>query len=206
MQPLLHGKVAFSFVIPSEAEKTAVPHLNLADKCLRPERTRISRPAALDKTACAAFSKESRMKSANATKINRKSGVAEWRDLRFLLASGFRPGLLVRGAPGRGRRKQTHPRFVCVLRPKRTLKMRRTAGTSELPPVRKTRSTWLRLIPEVSSSESTHCSMAVQLFGNPTFKVVAGDTDADVHAAVAEMKFGLFGVGELELDPLHGLV
>src|SRR5277367_607954 len=33
--------------------------------------------------ACAAFSKESRMKSANATKLDRKSGVAEWRDLRF---------------------------------------------------------------------------------------------------------------------------
>jgi hypothetical protein len=34
---------------------------------------------------CAAFVKESRIKIANATKLNRKSGVAEWRDLRFLL-------------------------------------------------------------------------------------------------------------------------
>jgi hypothetical protein len=42
----------------------------------RPERTRISCHAALETTACAAFSKESRMKFANATNINRKSGVA----------------------------------------------------------------------------------------------------------------------------------
>jgi hypothetical protein len=33
---------------------------------------------------CAAFSKESRMKCANATNLDRKSGVAQWRDLRFL--------------------------------------------------------------------------------------------------------------------------
>jgi hypothetical protein len=48
----------------------------------RPERTRISCHAALETTACAAFSKESRMNFTNATNINRKSGVAEWRDLR----------------------------------------------------------------------------------------------------------------------------
>jgi hypothetical protein len=42
----------------------------------RPERTRISCHAALETTACAAFSKESRMKFDNATDINRKSGVA----------------------------------------------------------------------------------------------------------------------------------
>jgi hypothetical protein len=42
----------------------------------RPERTRISCHAALDTAACAAFVKESRMKFANATKFNRKSGVA----------------------------------------------------------------------------------------------------------------------------------
>jgi hypothetical protein len=33
---------------------------------------------------CAVFSKESRMKFANATNFDRKSGVAQWRDLRFL--------------------------------------------------------------------------------------------------------------------------
>ena len=37
--------------------------------------------AAPDTTTCAAFSKESRMKFANATKINRKSGVAQWREI-----------------------------------------------------------------------------------------------------------------------------
>jgi hypothetical protein len=36
---------------------------------------------------CAAFGQESRMKIANATKLNRKSGVAEWRDLRFYLGA-----------------------------------------------------------------------------------------------------------------------
>jgi len=51
----------------------------------RPERTRISCHAALDIAACAAFVKESRMRIANATKLNRKSGVAQWRDLRFSL-------------------------------------------------------------------------------------------------------------------------
>jgi hypothetical protein len=37
---------------------------------------RISCHAALDKTACAPFLKERRMMFANATKFNRKSGVA----------------------------------------------------------------------------------------------------------------------------------
>jgi hypothetical protein len=34
-----------------------------------------------------AFVKESRMKIANATQLNRKSGVAEWRDLWFSFGS-----------------------------------------------------------------------------------------------------------------------
>ncbi len=42
----------------------------------RPERTRISCHAALDKAACAPFRKEGRMKWTNATKVSRKSGVA----------------------------------------------------------------------------------------------------------------------------------
>ena len=42
----------------------------------RPERTRISCHAALEITACAAFSKESRMKIVKTTNTNRKSGVA----------------------------------------------------------------------------------------------------------------------------------
>jgi hypothetical protein len=51
----------------------------------RPERTRISCHAALDKAACAPFRKEGRRKRTNATKVNRKSGVAERRDLRCAL-------------------------------------------------------------------------------------------------------------------------
>jgi hypothetical protein len=47
----------------------------------RPERTRISCHAALDKAPCAPFRKEGRRKYTNATKVNRKSGVAQWRDL-----------------------------------------------------------------------------------------------------------------------------
>jgi hypothetical protein len=42
----------------------------------RPERTRISCHAALEKAACAPFRKEGRRKCINATKVNRKSGVA----------------------------------------------------------------------------------------------------------------------------------
>ena len=49
----------------------------------RPERTRISYYAAPPTATCAAFRKESRMKFADAINLGRKSGVAEWRDLRF---------------------------------------------------------------------------------------------------------------------------
>ena len=49
----------------------------------RPEGTRISCHAPRDKTTCASFGKEGRMKCTNATKFHRKSGVAQWRDLRF---------------------------------------------------------------------------------------------------------------------------
>jgi hypothetical protein len=35
--------------------------------------------------ACAAFIKESRMKLTSATNLDRKSGAAQWRALRFLL-------------------------------------------------------------------------------------------------------------------------
>ena len=49
----------------------------------RPKRTRISCHAALDKTTCAPFRKEGRMKRTNATKFTRKFGIAERRDLQF---------------------------------------------------------------------------------------------------------------------------
>jgi hypothetical protein len=56
------------------------------NRCVIPtERTRISCHAALDKTTCAHFRKEGRMRCTNATKIHRKSGVAQWRDLPFLI-------------------------------------------------------------------------------------------------------------------------
>jgi hypothetical protein len=74
-----------------EAEGSAVPHpnnqlwLEAAPSPLssRPERTRISCHAALDKATCAPFRKEGRMKYNNAIKFHRKSGVAQWRDLQF---------------------------------------------------------------------------------------------------------------------------
>jgi hypothetical protein len=50
----------------------------------RPERTRISYLAVPSEATYAAFRKESRMKFANANKLDRKSGVTQWRDLRFL--------------------------------------------------------------------------------------------------------------------------
>jgi hypothetical protein len=55
------------------AEGSAVPR-TLRGHVFRPERTPISCHAALDMATCAAFVKESRMKIANATKLN-SSGV-----------------------------------------------------------------------------------------------------------------------------------
>ena len=62
----LYGTVGLSFVIPSEAEGSAVPRTSpgsaeyyaQTELSSRPERTRISCHAALDKTACAPFLKE----------------------------------------------------------------------------------------------------------------------------------------------------
>jgi hypothetical protein len=81
----LYGTVALPFVIPTEAKRSGgiCSSADLSWKCFSTERTRISCRAALDMAACAAFVKESRMKIDNATKLNRKSGVARWRDLRF---------------------------------------------------------------------------------------------------------------------------
>ena len=49
----------------------------------RPERTRISYFALLATTTYAVSRKGNRMKLINATSIDRKSGGAQWRDLRF---------------------------------------------------------------------------------------------------------------------------
>jgi hypothetical protein len=85
--------VALSFVIPSEAEGSAVPRTfrgntesrPATELSSRPERTRISYYAGLTTSTYAPFRKERRMRIANANKFDRKSGGAEWRDLRFLL-------------------------------------------------------------------------------------------------------------------------
>src|SRR5882757_1751469 len=59
----------------------------------RPKRTQISCHAALDKARCAPFFEERRTMFANATYFDRKSGVAQWRDLRFfsVLTQTLRP-------------------------------------------------------------------------------------------------------------------
>jgi hypothetical protein len=72
----------FGFVFPARLETAVQYQTELSS---RPERTRISCHAAPDTTTYAAFIKESRMNLASATNLNRKSGVAEWRDLRFSL-------------------------------------------------------------------------------------------------------------------------
>ena len=51
----------------------------------RPERTRISYFALLATTTYAVFLKENRTILINATDLDRKSGGAQWRDLRFLI-------------------------------------------------------------------------------------------------------------------------
>jgi hypothetical protein len=49
-----------------------------------PERTRISYLTALTDATYVVLPKENHMRLAKATTLDRKSGVAEWRDLRFL--------------------------------------------------------------------------------------------------------------------------
>jgi hypothetical protein len=67
----------------SEAERRDLRFRRPFVEMFSTERTRISCHAALDMATCAAFVKESRMKIANATGLNRKSGVAQWRDLGY---------------------------------------------------------------------------------------------------------------------------
>jgi hypothetical protein len=63
-------------LLPTEEdEKCSAAKLNAPNELSsRPKRTRISCHAAPDRTACAAFSKESRMKFANATNLDRNPG------------------------------------------------------------------------------------------------------------------------------------
>jgi hypothetical protein len=72
-----------------------------AELSSRPERTPISCHAGLDKAACAPFFKERRMMFTSATYFYRKSGVAQWRDLRFLLVARPSTGKNKRAFPSR---------------------------------------------------------------------------------------------------------
>ncbi len=67
---------------PGSHTKVSVPLLLPQNRHPEPERTRISCSAALTSHLCG-FQEESRMNSANATSLNRKSRVAQWRDLLF---------------------------------------------------------------------------------------------------------------------------
>ena len=72
---------------PTQGEKSLLfshqTRRALEELSSRPKRTRISCHAALDKTACAPFLEERRMRCDNATKLHRKSRGAQWRDLLF---------------------------------------------------------------------------------------------------------------------------
>jgi hypothetical protein len=80
----LHGSAALPFVISTAAQRRDLCVDALTWKCFSTQRIRISCHTATDTTAHAAFIKESRTKFINATNLNRKSGVAQWGDLRFL--------------------------------------------------------------------------------------------------------------------------
>jgi hypothetical protein len=73
-----------SFVIPSEVEGSAVPSTSirpgwkqLPPSFVLPSEPRISYYAAKEMASCAAFIEESRMKFADPTKLDRKSGEVE---------------------------------------------------------------------------------------------------------------------------------
>jgi hypothetical protein len=81
-----HVIATLSFVIPTGAKRSGgtCGSADLSWKCLSTERTRISYYAELTTSTYAPFRKERRMRIANANKFDRKSGGAEWSDLRFL--------------------------------------------------------------------------------------------------------------------------
>jgi hypothetical protein len=75
---------------PTQADEKQLPFSNyspwkrhLSPLSSRPERTRISYFAALATTTDAVSRKGNRMKMIKATALDRKSGGAQWRDLRF---------------------------------------------------------------------------------------------------------------------------
>src|SRR5271156_4674383 len=92
-------------------------------------------------TACAAFSKESRMRSANANELHRKSGGAQPRDLQFSsLATKATGGALICNPLGEVELIQL--RITLFLRPKQRIKQQQTSanhnggiGNIEIRPV-----------------------------------------------------------------------
>src|SRR5580693_1023583 len=66
----------------------------------RPERTRISYFGLPATATCAALRRESRMQIPNTTGLNRKSGGAQWRDLRFPFGLLFAQSFTYRVKPG----------------------------------------------------------------------------------------------------------
>ena len=78
---------------------------------------------------------------------------------------------------------------------KRVSKILRTAGTNDVPPVRKTRSTLRASTPHRASRPSTHCSIASQLLGDPAFELGAGDGDAQFERGLLKVELGALAAG-----------
>jgi hypothetical protein len=89
-------RLSFSNYSPLEARRSPLSS--------RPERTRISYFALLATSTCAALRTESRMQILNATGLHRKSGGAQWRDLRSFLGNDFRQSEKRSGSAGRTQR------------------------------------------------------------------------------------------------------
>ena len=90
--------------------------------------------------------------------------------------------------------------------PKRAANSARTAGTSDEPPVRKTRSTSPRAIPQSASSPSTHFSMAASSGAIQVSNSVAGRGRGELHRAVREGELAGRAAGQRELGALHRAV
>jgi hypothetical protein len=84
----LNGSAALPFVISTGAPKERSGEICgpavLSWECFSKERHRISYFALPATTTWAALHKESRLQTIKATGLHRKSGGAQWRDLRWL--------------------------------------------------------------------------------------------------------------------------
>ena len=90
--------------------------------------------------------------------------------------------------------------------PNRLSKIRRTAGTNEDPPVRKTRSTASGSTPELSQKRVNRAFDRLELLFDPRFKLRPRHGNAQVHAPSAKSKFGILRARQFELQLLHRLV